>query len=64
MAKKEGDRIKERALSEIEQEKEKTRQELRNQVAALAITGAEQILMREVDQQAHDEVLAKISKKL
>ena len=48
----------------IEQDKEKTRQELRNQVAALAITGAEQILMREVDQQAHDEVLAKISKKL
>lgn len=64
IAKKEGDRIKESALSEIEQEKEKTRQELRNQVAALAITGAEQILMREVDQAAHDEVLAKISKKL
>ena len=64
IAKKEGERIKEGALSEIEQEKEKTRQELKNQVAALAITGAEQILMREVDQAAHNEVLAKISQKL
>ena len=64
IAKKEGERITEGALSEIEQEKEKTRQELKNQVAALAITGAEQILMREVDQAAHNEVLAKISQKL
>ena len=63
-AKKEGERIKEGALSEIEQEKEKARQELRNQVAALAITGAEQILMREVDHAAHNEVLAKISQQL
>jgi len=64
LAKKEGERIKESALSEIEQEKEKARQDLRNQVAALAITGAEQILMREVDQAAHNEVLTKISHKL
>lgn len=63
-AKKEGERIKEGALSEIEQEKEKARQELRNQVAALAITGAEQILMREVDHAAHNEVLTKISQQL
>ncbi len=63
-AKKEGERIKESVLSEIEQEKEKARQELRNQVAALAIAGAEQILMREVDHDAHNEVLAKISQQL
>lgn len=63
-AKKEGERIKESALSEIEQEKEKARQELRDQVAALAIAGAEQILMREVDHNAHNEVLAKISQQL
>ena len=64
LAKKEGERIKESAISEIEQEKEKARQDLRNQVAALAITGAEQILMREVDHAAHNEVLTKISQKL
>ena len=63
-AKAEATRIKESALSEIEQEKEKARQDLRDQVAALAISGAEQILMREVDQAAHNEVLAKISQQL
>lgn len=63
-AKRESERIKEQAFSEIEQEKEKARQDLRNQVATLAITGAEQILMREVDQNAHNEVLAKISQQL
>ena len=64
LSKKESERIKESAVSEIEQEKEKARQDLRNQVATLAITGAEQILMREVDQNAHNEVLTKISKEL
>ena len=63
-AKAEAARIKESALSEIEQEKEKARQDLRDQVAALAVSGAEQILMREVDQSAHNEVLAKISQQL
>ncbi len=64
VAKRESERIKEQALSEIEQEKEKARQDLRDQVATLAIAGAEQILMREVDQNAHNEVLAKISQQL
>ncbi len=63
-AKGESARIKESALSEIEQEKEKARQELKDQVATLAITGAEQILMREVDHSAHNEVLKKISQQL
>ena len=63
-AKRESERIKEQALSEIEQEKEKARQDLRNQVAALAVAGAEQILMKEVDQNAHNEVLSKISQQL
>mgnify|MGYP002621904036 CR=1 FL=1 len=63
-AKVESQRIKDNALGEIEQEKEKARQDLKNQVAALAIAGAEQILMREVDHNAHNEVLAKISQQL
>ena len=63
-AKAESARIKESALSEIEQEKEKARQDLRDQVAGLAIAGAEQILMREVDHAAHNDVLAKISQQL
>ena len=63
-AKKESAIIKDSTLGEIKQEKEKARQELKDQVAVLAIAGAEQILMREVDQNAHNEVLAKISQQL
>jgi len=63
-AKAEGQRQLEAAKSEIEQEKERARQELKQQVAALAIAGAEQILMREVDQNAHNDVLTKISAEL
>lgn len=63
-AKSEGQRQLEAARSEIEQEKEQARQELRQQVAVLAIAGAEQILMREVDQNAHNDVLTKISSEL
>ncbi len=63
-AKAEGDRQLEAAKSEIEQEKERARQDLKQQVAALAIAGAEQILMREVDQNAHNDVLNKISAEL
>jgi F-type H+-transporting ATPase subunit b len=60
-AKVEGERIMEGARSEIEQEKEIARQALRQQVADLALFGAEQILMREVDRKTHNEVLNKIS---
>lgn len=63
-ARTEARRIKQSALGEIEQEKEKARQELKNRLAALAISGAEQILMREVDRKAHDELLAKLSRRL
>ncbi len=63
-ARVEGERQIEMAHSEIEQEKERARQELKQQVARLALVGAEQILMREVDQQKHAEVLARISTEL
>lgn len=49
------------AQAEIDQQRTQAREELRSQVAALAVAGAEQILMREVDQNAHNEVLGKIS---
>jgi F-type H+-transporting ATPase subunit b len=60
-ARVEGDRIKEAARSDIDQEKEMAREALKKQVADLALLGAEQILMREVDHKAHNEVLNKIS---
>ena len=63
-ARAEGERILAAARAEIEQEKQQAREELRQQVAKLAIAGAEQILMREVDEAAHKEVLDKVSASL
>lgn len=63
-AKAEGARQLEAAKSEIDQERERARQELKQKVAALAISGAQQILMREVDQSAHNDLLNKVSAEL
>lgn len=60
-ARVEHDRIVEAGKHEVAQEKEQAREELRSRVAALALAGAEQVLMREVDKKAHNDVLAKIS---
>lgn len=57
----EGERILAAARSAIEQERQQAKEALRIEVSALAIAGAEQILMREVDKNAHNEVLDKIS---
>jgi len=60
----EGDRILAAARAEIDQERQQAKVELRQQVARLAVQGAEQILMREVDQAAHKEMLDRISTSL
>ena len=60
-AKSEGERLIEAARAEIDQERMQAKDQLKVEVAALALAGAEQILMREVDKSAHDEVLTKIS---
>lgn len=52
------------AQAEIEQQRTQTREQLRAEVATLALAGAEQILMREVDRNAHNDVLTKISAEL
>lgn len=57
----EGERILHAARAEIDQERQQAKEALRAEVSALAIAGAEQILMREVDKQAHNELLDKIS---
>ena len=63
-AREEGERILHSARVEIEQERQEAKETLRAEVSALAIAGAEQILMREVDKNAHNEVLDKISASL
>ena len=63
-ARAEGERLIESAHAEIERERMQARDQLRQEVAVLALTGAERILMREVDKNAHDEVLARIGAEL
>ncbi len=61
------DAIKERerqllaAKSEIEQEINHAKDDLRGQVSAIAIASAEKILQREIDGKAHNELLSKLA---
>ena len=59
-AKTEGDRLVAGAQAEIEQNVSRARETLRDQVATLAVAGAEKILRRDVDQRAHAELLAQL----
>ena len=60
----EGDRLLVMARGQIDQERNEAREALRQEVAVLAVAGAEQVLMREVDAGAHKEVLAKLTAEL
>lgn len=60
-AREEAERIKLAAQAEIEQNRNQAREELRSEVGRLALAGAEQILMREIDENAHRDVLKKLS---
>ena len=64
LAKVEADRIIASAKAEIQQEVVRAKESLRNQVADLAVAGAQQILKREVDPKAHADLLAAIEKQL
>lgn len=46
--------------AEIEAERNRAKEELRSQVASLAIVGAEKILEREIDAAAHSEIVDKL----
>jgi len=63
-AREEGDRLKTAAQSEIEQEVNRAKEDLRSQVAALAIAGAEKILNASVDQSAHGKMLDQLAAEL
>jgi F-type H+-transporting ATPase subunit b len=63
-AKAEGEREKAAAKADIEQAVARAREQLRAQVAALAVAGAEKILRREVDAKAHADLLDGIKKQL
>lgn len=57
-------RLVESAHSEIERETMQARDELREQVAALAIAGAEKILRREIDAGVHGAMLQRFANRI
>ncbi|MEM9172957.1 MAG: F0F1 ATP synthase subunit B [Pseudomonadota bacterium] len=66
--KEEGQRERERqiaaAQAEIEQETNRARESLREQVSAVAIAGAEKILRREIDGSAHSDLLSDLASEI
>ena len=63
-AREEGDRIKASAQAEIEQERNRAREQLRAQVGALAVAGASRILGRAIDENAHRDIVDKLAQEL
>ncbi len=52
------------ARADVAQEANRAREALRNQVGILAVKGAEQILRREIDANAHAELLGALKQEL
>lgn len=63
-AREEGQRIIAGANAEIEQEMNRAKESLREQVSAIAIAGAEKILESSIDQAANEEMLSKLAAEL
>jgi len=63
-AKTEAERIVTGANAEIEQETNRAREQLRQEVVSLAIAGAEKVLKREVDKNAHASTLNDLATQL
>jgi F-type H+-transporting ATPase subunit b len=57
----EGERIFIAARAEVEQESNRAKEELRGQVAALALAGAEKILGQTIDMKAHNQLVSKLA---
>ena len=63
-AKEEGGRQLAAARSEIEQETNKAREVLRTRVAELAVLGAEKILRKEIDANAHRDIVDSVANQI
>ena len=63
-ARDEGNREKAAAKAEIEQEVSRAREMLREQVALLAVAGAEKILRREINAKAHGDLLEQLKREI
>jgi F-type H+-transporting ATPase subunit b len=60
-AKAEGERMLTAAKTEIEQEMNRSREVLREKVAVLVVSGAEKILQKEIDSEAHKDVIENVA---
>lgn len=60
----EGERILIAARAEVEQEVNRAREELRGQVAAIALAGAEKIIEREINAATHQDLLDKLAQEI
>jgi len=60
----EGERLIAQAKAEIFQEASRAKDALRGEVAAIAVSGARQLLEREIDPQTHRELLDKLASEL
>ena len=56
-AREEAERLLQSANADIEQEINRAREHLRGQVVSIAVAGAGKVLAREIDAQAHDDLL-------
>ncbi len=67
-ARSEGESVRRRqmesALAEVEVEMNRARNELRKQVAVIAVAGAEKVLAREIDANRHRELLDQLASEL
>ncbi|MGA0936510.1 MAG: F0F1 ATP synthase subunit B [Sedimenticolaceae bacterium] len=63
-AQEEGSRQLAAAQAEIEQETNKAREQLRSKVAELAVAGAEKILRKEIDANAHKDIVDAVAQQI
>jgi F-type H+-transporting ATPase subunit b len=63
-ARTEGERIIHAAQAEIEQESNRAREQLRSKVAELAVQGAEKILRKEINADAHKDIVESLAKQI
>jgi F-type H+-transporting ATPase subunit b len=63
-ARAEGERLLAAAQAEIERERNQAREKLREQVAVLALAGAEKILQREINADAHKDIVHSLAQQI
>ncbi len=63
-ARVEGERLLTAARAEIDQEANKAREVLRGKVAELAVMGAEKILRKEINAEAHKDIVDSLAKQI